>query len=69
MKRKHILMLGALVGALVGLLTAYAIVQRMDEIHRRGKKARLRARPADWFKLGMAVLGVARQFSRLLTPD
>ncbi len=69
MKRTHILLLGTLVGALVGLISAHIVAQRLDDIQRRGRRARLRARPGDWLKLIMTVIGVARQFSRLLTPE
>ena len=69
MKRHRILLLGAFVGALVGVATTAAILRRVDDIQRRGKRARLRGDTGDWIKLAMAVLGVARQFSHLLTPE
>ncbi len=69
MKRKRILVLGAVLGALMGMTAAYVVAQRLEEIEREGRRARLRARPKDWIKLLMAVVGVARQFSRLIAPD
>lgn len=69
MKRQHILLLGAVAGALLGLGAAYVVADRLDEINRKGGRARLRGRPMDWARFFVAVLGLVRQFSRLITPQ
>ncbi len=68
MKRKDLLIAGAAIGELLGLLAGYAIAARMEEIERQGRRARLRAHPGDWLKLAMSIISVVRQFSRFLAP-
>lgn len=69
MRRTRILILGAALGALMGTTAAYVVAQRVEAIERKGRGARLKARPGEWVKLIVAVIGVARQFSHLLAPD
>ena len=68
-KRDKRLILGGIVGAALGIAAAHIISRRMEEIEAEGKDVRLRGGLTDWIKLGMAVLGLMHQFSRLLEPD
>ena len=56
------LLIGMLVGAILGAALAWAVLGN----EREGEPARVKASPGDWFKLGVAVLGVARQLSDLV---
>ena len=58
--RVRIMVIGAVVGALVGLGAAYLLAQRADK---DGKELRLST--GEGMRLGMLILGMLRQVSRL----
>lgn len=55
----RILMMGALIGALVGLSAAYLILQRVDE------EGTVRLGPKEGVKLGVSVFSFFRQLTQL----
>ncbi|MCH7587143.1 MAG: YtxH domain-containing protein [Chloroflexi bacterium] len=58
--RVRIMVIGAVVGALVGLGAAYLLAQRANK---DGKELRLST--GEGMRLGMLILGMLRQVSRL----
>lgn len=58
--RVRIMVIGGVVGALVGLGAAYLLAQRADK---DGKELRLST--GEGMRLGMLILGMLRQVSRL----
>ena len=63
--KKRGLLIGMLVGAVLGTALAWAVLGNDDD---SSEPLRINASPGDWFKLGLALLGVARQLSDLVKP-
>ncbi len=66
-RQKQVFVIGALVGALVGILTAYMVVTRWEELERAGKSPRIQANLMDWLKLGVSLLGLVRRLAGMLS--
>lgn len=58
--KTRIIFIGGVIGALVGLGTAYMLVQRADK---EGEELKLST--GEGIRLGMLVMGMMRQVSRL----
>ncbi|MBL7162237.1 MAG: hypothetical protein ISS57_06500 [Anaerolineales bacterium] len=57
--KTRILIIGAVIGALTGLGTAYLLIQRADE------EAGLKMTPGEGAKLGVSVFSFLRQITQL----
>ncbi|MCC7355231.1 MAG: hypothetical protein IT330_15915 [Anaerolineae bacterium] len=64
-RRSRGLLIGVIVGAILGGALAWAVLGNDDD----GETSHVKASPGDWFKLGLAVIGVARQLSDLVKRD
>ncbi len=60
------LLWGSVLGALVGLLTAYLLVRRATRLSAQGHTPRWRSRPNVWLKTAVSLLGVIRQIVHLI---
>ena len=60
-RRNRGLLIGTLIGAILGTALAWAILDSDD-----GTASQFKAKPSDWFKLGIALLGVAKQMGDLV---
>ncbi len=61
-KKQQRLVYGVVIGALFGLILAWIATNRDGP----EESAVNRLRPGDWVKLGISLLGVARQMSELI---
>lgn len=61
-KRQQRLVFGLIIGALFGVVLAWIATNRDDP----ESSAVSRLQPGDWVKLGISLLGVARQMSELI---
>ncbi|RME82570.1 MAG: hypothetical protein D6775_10510 [Caldilineae bacterium] len=71
MKRSQTLLIGALIGALLGLAIAWVASdarQKQELLLEEGKAARIRPRARDWVSLAVAGVSLVRQLAEMLEP-
>ncbi len=64
-KHKQRLILGAMIGAAIGIMAAQMANKAITEAEAKGKKAHLKKNPTDWIKLSAAVVGILKQVASL----
>lgn len=70
--RSRYLLLGALIGAIVGLAAAWIITdaQREEEhLLSQGTQASIQPSAREWVKFGVAAVALLRQLADILTPQ
>ncbi len=71
-QRRRALLLGALIGACVGLIAAWVATDARREEQQllaQGVKAAIRPSARDWVKLGVAAAALLRQLADILSPQ
>ena len=63
--RKRSILIGTIIGAILGALIAWVYVGSQPEDD-TSEDTPPKLAPADWVRLGIAILGVARQMGELL---
>jgi hypothetical protein len=63
-RRQRSLLIGILSGALLGALIAWVYMGAQEE--RRGEQGVPKLSPMDWVRLGLVILGAARQIGEVV---
>ncbi len=64
-RRQRSILIGIISGALLGALIAWVYAGAQEE-ERGGERGALRLGPMDWVRLGLVILGAARQIGEVV---